>query len=177
MGKGVVLTAAPGKDNKDKYDRLLRYVDLPDGTDSGLTLIQQGHAIARYDSRDGYGAHPREESYIAADAVANADYTCSTPTPERAPEPVPKAAPVPAPDAGASVYYANCAAARAARSRPAADRRARLPGRARPGSGRRGLRDLAHGSTCPDRAGRGCGLDWAGAVSGAGAVGSGRQVW
>jgi endonuclease YncB( thermonuclease family) len=41
----------------DKYGRLLRYVDLPDGTDTGLAQIAGGFAIARYDSSDGYG-HP-----------------------------------------------------------------------------------------------------------------------
>ncbi len=36
--------------------------------DAGFELIEDGWAIARYDSRDGYGRHPREEQYIAADA-------------------------------------------------------------------------------------------------------------
>lgn len=74
-GQLVVLTAAPGKDDTDRYGRFLRYVDLANGTDTGLTLIQEGYAIARYDSRDGYGAHPRELSYIAADEAAP-DYVC-----------------------------------------------------------------------------------------------------
>ena len=54
-GKGVTLT--PGaRDDVDKYGRLLRYLDVA-GTDAGYTLVQEGLAIARYDSRDGYGRH------------------------------------------------------------------------------------------------------------------------
>ena len=52
--------------DKDKYDRLLRYIQI-EGTDVGLSLISNGFAIARYDSRDGYGPHDRESEYIEAD--------------------------------------------------------------------------------------------------------------
>ncbi len=52
--------------DKDKYDRLLRYIEV-DGIDVGLNLISNGYAIARYDSRDGYGPHDRENEYINAD--------------------------------------------------------------------------------------------------------------
>lgn len=64
------VTLVPGaRDDRDRYDRLLRYLDV--GTvDAGLELVRAGHAIARYDSRDGYGRHPREETYVAADAAA-----------------------------------------------------------------------------------------------------------
>ena len=63
----VTLSAAgPGKDDRDRYGRILRYVDAG-GVDVGLALITQGLAIARYDSRDGYGAHPREGGYVVAD--------------------------------------------------------------------------------------------------------------
>ena len=54
-------------DDRDRYDRILRYVDVG-GVDAGLSMIEQGLAIARYDSRDGYGRHPREDAYVAADA-------------------------------------------------------------------------------------------------------------
>ena len=53
----------------DKYGRLLRYVDL-NGTDVGLTLIEQGLAIAAYDSFDtkpNEGPHARENEYRSAD--------------------------------------------------------------------------------------------------------------
>ena len=52
--------------DKDKYDRLLRYIEV-EGIDVGLNLISNGFAIARYDSRDGYGLHDRESEYIDAD--------------------------------------------------------------------------------------------------------------
>lgn len=68
-GGQVVLTAVPGKDDTDRYGRLLRYVDSPSGQDLGRELIAAGLAIARYDSRDGYGAHPREADYVSLDAA------------------------------------------------------------------------------------------------------------
>ena len=83
----------PGaRTNTDRYGRLLRYVEYR-GKDTGLNQIKSGYAIARYDSRDGYGHHPREEEYIAADK-ASPDY-CNNLTPT---------APV----------YENCTAAREA---------------------------------------------------------------
>lgn len=51
----------------DVYGRLLRYVDTVDGLDVGAAQIGAGLAIARYDSRDGYGTHPRESDYVALD--------------------------------------------------------------------------------------------------------------
>lgn len=72
---GRVVTLVPGaQDDADHYGRLLRYVDVGP-LDAGLHLIEQGWAIARYDSRDGYGHHPREEQYVAADA-ASEDLGC-----------------------------------------------------------------------------------------------------
>jgi len=76
---GQTVTLVPGaRDDRDRYGRLLRYLDV--GTvDAGLELIRAGHAIARYDSRDGYGRHAREDAYVAADAASLS--VCSTPTP------------------------------------------------------------------------------------------------
>ena len=71
-GERVVLTRAG--DDRDRYGRLLRYVDVG-GTDAGLRLIERGLAVARYDSRDGYGAHPREAAYVRADRRSPA-FTC-----------------------------------------------------------------------------------------------------
>jgi micrococcal nuclease len=66
-GRPVTLT--PGaRDDRDRYGRILRYVDVG-GTDAGLRLIQDGYAIARYDSRDGYGKHTREDAYVTADTA------------------------------------------------------------------------------------------------------------
>lgn len=68
LGEAVTLTAPV--DDRDRYDRLLRYVDVDvagQRVDAGLRLIEKGLAVARYDSRDGYDRHPREEEYRAAD--------------------------------------------------------------------------------------------------------------
>jgi endonuclease YncB( thermonuclease family) len=75
----VQLSAAPAKDNADRYGRLLRYVDVG-GVDAGLQELEAGFAVARYDSRDGYGAHPREASYIATDQQVPS-YSCNAATP------------------------------------------------------------------------------------------------
>jgi endonuclease YncB( thermonuclease family) len=82
--KGLVLgqrvSLGRSDEDHDKYGRLLRYIDVG-STDAGLRLIKDGLAIARYDSRDGYGFHPREPKYIKADRASPA-YAC-------APKPVP----------------------------------------------------------------------------------------
>jgi endonuclease YncB( thermonuclease family) len=64
-GQQVTLTAG-ARDDVDRYGRLLRYVDV-NGVDAGLRQIKQGFAVARYDSRDGYGRHSREAAYVRAD--------------------------------------------------------------------------------------------------------------
>ncbi|MEX1177919.1 MAG: thermonuclease family protein [Nitriliruptor sp.] len=66
-GREVELVVA-SRAARDRYDRLLAYVDV-DGVDAGLTLVEEGLAVARYDSRDGYERHPREDRYVAADAA------------------------------------------------------------------------------------------------------------
>lgn len=66
-GKSVRLVRSD--EDTDRYGRLLRYVDIGN-MDAGLRLIKGGRAIARYDSRDGYGFHPREPRYIAADRAS-----------------------------------------------------------------------------------------------------------
>ncbi|KRA31233.1 MULTISPECIES: thermonuclease family protein [unclassified Nocardioides] len=63
------ITLGASDEDRDRYDRLLRYVDVG-RVDAGLQLIKQGLAIARYDSRDGYGRHPREDRYIKADKAS-----------------------------------------------------------------------------------------------------------
>ena len=77
LDKRVSLGATD--EDRDQYGRMLRYVDV-DGTDSGLRLIKDGLSIARYDSRDGYGFHPREPKYIKADEASKA-YVCAKPVP------------------------------------------------------------------------------------------------
>jgi micrococcal nuclease len=45
-GKSVRLEADPQDDDRDKYQRLLRYVYLPDGTFVNQQLVEQGYAFA-----------------------------------------------------------------------------------------------------------------------------------
>ena len=56
-----------GTDDRDRNGRLLRYVDIGD-LDAGRILIEEGFAIARYDSRDDYPEHDRESDYIKIDS-------------------------------------------------------------------------------------------------------------
>lgn len=49
-GKKVILKQGPGSENRGKYGRLLRYVEL-DGKDVGAQLIEEGHAFS-------YGKYP-----------------------------------------------------------------------------------------------------------------------
>jgi endonuclease YncB( thermonuclease family) len=66
MTYGQTVIARPGaRDDTDKYGRFLRYINV-DGRDVGLALLQDGLAVARYNSRDGYGRHPRETTYMNA---------------------------------------------------------------------------------------------------------------
>lgn len=67
------------KDNRDRHNWLLRYVDVK-GSDAGLALIGQDLAIARYDSHDGNGYHPREPDHAAAD-TATPYYSCPASAP------------------------------------------------------------------------------------------------
>jgi endonuclease YncB( thermonuclease family) len=67
---GETVTLVPGAaTDVDRYGRLLRYVQV-DGVDVGLALLHSGRAVARYDSRDGYGEHPREQLYRDEDAAS-----------------------------------------------------------------------------------------------------------
>jgi endonuclease YncB( thermonuclease family) len=70
LNKRVQIVSGKAE-NRDRYHRLLRYVDV-DGVDAGRFMIEHGFAIARYDSRDGYGLHPRETDYVALDLATPA---------------------------------------------------------------------------------------------------------
>ena len=106
-GKRVRLTISD--EDTDRYGRLLRYVNVGN-RDVGLAQIKAGLAIARYDSRDGYGYHPRENTYIATDKTTADRTKCAQPEPEPAPAPVQSG--------GGSAYYENCDAARVAGAAP-----------------------------------------------------------
>lgn len=68
---GREVTLVPGSsDDRDRYDRLLRFVEVTvDGAvvDVGLRQLEAGLAAEVYDSRTGYPRHDREDTYIAAD--------------------------------------------------------------------------------------------------------------
>ena len=100
LGERVTLTR--DGDDRDHYDRLLRYIDVG-GSDAGLTLIEDGLARARYDSRDGYGFHTREPVYIAAEQ-ASPRQTCAA----VAPEPAQPAPPASQPGADCDPNYTPC---------------------------------------------------------------------
>lgn len=88
----ITLVSVPGRDDADQYGRLLRFVRL-NGQDAGAHMIGTGWAIARYDSRDGYGIHPLETDYVALDAAHGMP---AQPAPEPVPAPVqPEPAPAP----------------------------------------------------------------------------------
>ena len=105
MLQGQTVTLTPGGDGEDtdRYGRLLRYVDVA-GVDAGLRLVEDGLAVARYDSRDGYGRHDREDTYVAADNVSPA-YVCPPP-PTTAPPATQAPPPPPPPPAPAPVFAA-----------------------------------------------------------------------
>ncbi len=65
-GKPVYLEADPTQDDRDKYKRLLRFVFLPDGTDAGLSMINDGFAHEyTYDKPYKY-----QTAYVAAQREA-----------------------------------------------------------------------------------------------------------
>jgi endonuclease YncB( thermonuclease family) len=112
LGKRVELVRSD--EDRDGYGRLLRYVDVA-GTDAGLRLIRNGRAIAAYDSRDGYGFHPREPRYVASDRGAKnlcpmATGTNPQPRPvsKPAPEPAPKPRPLIGAGGGCPTGYTPC---------------------------------------------------------------------
>jgi endonuclease YncB( thermonuclease family) len=117
LGREVELVAG-ARDDRDRYDRILRYVDV-DGVDAGLALIERGLAVARYDSRDGYGRHDREDAYVAADAAT--PHVCPSPS---SPEPTTSGgatSPAPSgggPGTGPGGAWRNCTEARAAGAAP-----------------------------------------------------------
>lgn len=64
-GDTITLQFPEGQNEKDDYDRLLRYVLDEQNIDLGRSQLQAGNAVARYDSTDGYPAHPKETNYRA----------------------------------------------------------------------------------------------------------------
>lgn len=65
-GDVVLLELPPGQNDQDRHGRLIRSVATGAGVDLGLLQLEAGNAVARYDSLDGYPAHPREADYHSA---------------------------------------------------------------------------------------------------------------
>jgi endonuclease YncB( thermonuclease family) len=80
VGSRITLVRVLGRDNTDRYGRKLRYVQNVWNRDVGYRQIVRGLADARYDGRDGYGTHPRQRRYRAADA-GYPDRNCGGSTP------------------------------------------------------------------------------------------------
>ena len=123
-GNTLTLTKA-GLTDRDKYGRLIRYVDVGE-QDAGMGQIMGGFARARYDSRDGYGRHPRQDDYVAADAATPsicaassttqaAESTAAAPAASATAEPDTEAEP---PETGKTTPYANCTEVREAGAAP-----------------------------------------------------------
>jgi micrococcal nuclease len=86
---GAQVRLVPGaRDDVDRYGRLLRYVEA-NGMDANLEMVRSGLAITRYDSRDGYGRHDREDVYVAAEQEAPSSSCRAAPVPTTAPPPLP----------------------------------------------------------------------------------------
>ncbi|MFM7069173.1 MAG: thermonuclease family protein [Actinomycetes bacterium] len=66
LGQRVTVMESPGN-TSDRYGRELGYLQFG-RVDVGRQLIAEGLAHARYDSRDGYPEHPREDDYRSLDA-------------------------------------------------------------------------------------------------------------
>ncbi|HTK04571.1 MAG TPA: thermonuclease family protein [Candidatus Eisenbacteria bacterium] len=107
-GKSVRLEADPSQGERDKYDRLLRFVFLEDGTDFGKTMIKDGYAYEyTYDSpykyQSAYKAAQRDAESgkrgLWADSVCTVAKTTATPPPPAAPAPQPTPATTPSPSA------------------------------------------------------------------------------
>lgn len=62
----VYLDLPAGQNDQDSYGRLIRYAATEHVDDLGMLLLAEGHAVARYDSSDGYPKHPREGAYREA---------------------------------------------------------------------------------------------------------------
>lgn len=65
MRAGIHYDPDPKHDTWGKYGRLLVYLDLPDGRDYGLVMVEEGYARA-------YTKYPcsREAAYVEAEAHA-----------------------------------------------------------------------------------------------------------
>jgi hypothetical protein len=109
VGRSAVVLVSGARDDVDRYGRVLRYVEV-EGIDANLEMIRSGFAIARYDSRDGYGRHDREDEYISADIATQSSAICETLTTTTASPTPPQGGSV----GGVDPRFKTCKAAKAA---------------------------------------------------------------
>lgn len=127
LGKTVELEADPISGERDKYNRLLRYVKVKDGMFYNLEIIKQGYAheytynnIPYKYQNDFKNAekYARENKLgLWSDSTCSGDTTkpaitsvpTSTPTPTPPPTPTPTPAPTPSPTCNCSSNIYNCA--------------------------------------------------------------------
>lgn len=67
VGGEVELVFNSTREDRDRYDRLLRHVLIRGRGDLGEILLAEGLANARYDSLDGYDRHALQDRYRALD--------------------------------------------------------------------------------------------------------------
>ena len=129
----VALTAEPGVD-RDRYDRLLRYVTVA-GADYAARMVAEDHTAIYTGGRN--DASPAVQDTLrrldaggrVCGSAATSTTTTTTATPDPDPDPdvdrpytprpaVPRTPPRESPGGGGAAYYPNCAAARAAGAAP-----------------------------------------------------------
>lgn len=131
-GKRVAVVYDPTQDRRDRYGRLLAYLDIPQSGDFGETMLRKGHA-KEYTYADPY---QRRTTYRSAEQQARAADRglwggCTTsqqqePKQQKAPEPTPApSSPAPAPTTQAPAPKAPKAPAPSA---PAPSPKAVAPG-------------------------------------------------
>jgi endonuclease YncB( thermonuclease family) len=98
VGATIEIRKDADTDNRDRYDRYLRYV-VADGTDVGFQMVKDNWAVARYDGLDGYARHRNQSVYRAASSpvtcAAQQELQPESREPAKAPVPAPSAKPEP----------------------------------------------------------------------------------
>jgi hypothetical protein len=74
-GREVVVTNPKEVEDHDTHGRSLAYVGTRSVEDVGRRLVRRGLAVPRYNSTDGYDAHPAEHAYAEAARRATR-FTC-----------------------------------------------------------------------------------------------------
>ena len=105
-GKNVILENDETQSNRDRYDRLLRFVFLTDKTDVGLELIKRGYA---HESLYSSKPHKYHQDYVYAESEAerlNLGLWDKSVCPEATPVPTPIPTPNPTPTITPKPYIA-----------------------------------------------------------------------